>query len=88
MNNTNINNIRHARIYTYAGIPLIIDNTMATPYLCRPFEHGADIVVHSTTKFLSGHGNAMGVRKFSKVPLQGRPILNIVGHRFLRIKKR
>ena len=43
-----------------AGIPLIIDNTMATPYLCRPFEHGADIVVHSTTKFLSGHGNAMG----------------------------
>ncbi len=43
-----------------AGIPLIIDNTMATPYLCRPFEHGADIVVHSTTKFLSGHGNSMG----------------------------
>ena len=43
-----------------ANIPLIIDNTMATPFLCRPFEHGADIVVHSTTKFLSGHGNAMG----------------------------
>lgn len=43
-----------------AGIPLIIDNTMATPYLCRPIEHGADLVVHSTTKFLSGHGNAMG----------------------------
>ncbi len=37
-----------------ARIPLIIDNTMATPYLCRPIEHGADIVVHSTTKFLSG----------------------------------
>ena len=43
-----------------AGVPLIIDNTMATPYLCRPFEHGADLIVHSTTKFPSGHGNAMG----------------------------
>ncbi|MEQ8398637.1 O-acetylhomoserine aminocarboxypropyltransferase [Thalassobaculum sp.] len=49
-----------ARIADEAGVPLIIDNTMATPYLCRPMEHGADIVVHSTTKFLSGHGNAMG----------------------------
>ncbi|HXO02827.1 MAG TPA: O-acetylhomoserine aminocarboxypropyltransferase [Stellaceae bacterium] len=43
-----------------AGIPLIVDNTLATPYLCRPIDFGADIVVHSTTKFLSGHGNAMG----------------------------
>ncbi|BBK32138.1 O-acetylhomoserine (thiol)-lyase [Stella humosa] len=43
-----------------AGIPLIVDNTMASPYLCRPIEWGADIVVHSTTKFLSGHGNSMG----------------------------
>ena len=42
------------------GVPLIIDNTMATPYLCQPIDHGADIVIHSTTKFLSGHGNAMG----------------------------
>jgi O-acetylhomoserine (thiol)-lyase len=42
------------------GVPLIIDNTMATPYLCQPFKHGADIIIHSTTKFLSGHGNAMG----------------------------
>lgn len=49
-----------ARIAGEAGVPLIIDNTMATPYLCRPMEHGADIVIHSTTKFLSGHGNAMG----------------------------
>ncbi|MCR9175746.1 MAG: O-acetylhomoserine aminocarboxypropyltransferase [Alphaproteobacteria bacterium] len=49
-----------SRVAKEAGVPLIIDNTMATPYLCRPFEHGADIVVHSTTKFLSGHGNAMG----------------------------
>ena len=44
------------------GVPFIVDNTMATPFLTRPFEHGADIVCHSTTKFLSGHGNAMGVR--------------------------
>jgi len=43
-----------------AGIPLIVDNTFATPYLCRPFEHGADIVVHSTTKFIGGHGTAIG----------------------------
>ena len=43
-----------------AGVPLIVDNTMATPMLCRPIEHGADIVVHSTTKFLNGHGNAIG----------------------------
>ncbi|EFL90557.1 O-acetylhomoserine aminocarboxypropyltransferase [Ahrensia sp. R2A130] len=41
-------------------IPLIVDNTMATPYLCRPIEHGADIVVESLTKFLGGHGNSMG----------------------------
>src|SRR6266436_6037576 len=48
------------RIAHEAGIPLIVDNTLATPYLCRPFEWGADIVCHSTTKFLSGHGNALG----------------------------
>ena len=41
-------------------IPLIIDNTMASPYLCRPIEHGADIVLHSATKFLGGHGNSIG----------------------------
>lgn len=49
-----------AKVAQEAGIPLIVDNTMATPYLCRPIEWGADIVVHSTTKFLSGHGNALG----------------------------
>jgi O-acetylhomoserine (thiol)-lyase len=49
-----------AKIAHEAGVPLIIDNTMASPYLCRPIEWGADIVIHSTTKFLSGHGNAMG----------------------------
>ena len=43
-----------------AGVPLIIDNTFATPYLCRPLEHGADIVVHSATKFIGGHGAAIG----------------------------
>ena len=43
-----------------AGIPLIVDNTLATPYLCRPFEWGADLIVHSTTKFLSGHGTSLG----------------------------
>ncbi len=42
------------------GVPLIVDNTMATPALCKPFDHGADIVTHSTTKFLNGHGNAVG----------------------------
>jgi O-acetylhomoserine (thiol)-lyase len=43
-----------------AGIPLVVDNTFATPYLCRPIERGADIVVHSATKFISGHGTTMG----------------------------
>ncbi len=43
-----------------AGIPLIVDNTIATPYLIRPFEHGADIVLHSATKFLGGHGAVIG----------------------------
>jgi O-acetylhomoserine (thiol)-lyase len=42
------------------GIPLIVDNTFATPYLCKPFEFGADIVVHSLTKYLNGHGNSIG----------------------------
>jgi O-acetylhomoserine (thiol)-lyase len=42
------------------GVPLIVDNTVPSPYLCRPFEHGADIVVHSLTKYLGGHGNSIG----------------------------
>ncbi|MDF1778021.1 MAG: O-acetylhomoserine aminocarboxypropyltransferase [Rhizobiaceae bacterium] len=42
------------------GLPLIVDNTMASPYLLRPIEHGADIVIHSMTKFIGGHGNSMG----------------------------
>ncbi|HEY7724529.1 MAG TPA: O-acetylhomoserine aminocarboxypropyltransferase [Anaeromyxobacteraceae bacterium] len=49
-----------AAVAREAGIPLIVDNTLASPWLCRPFEWGADLVVHSTTKFLSGHGTSMG----------------------------
>ncbi len=41
-------------------LPLLVDNTLATPYLCRPLELGADLVIHSTTKYLCGHGNAFG----------------------------
>jgi O-acetylhomoserine (thiol)-lyase len=51
---------RVANIAHEAGVPLVIDNTMASPYLCRPIEHGADIVVHSATKFLGGHGTSIG----------------------------
>ncbi|EZQ19543.1 bifunctional O-acetylhomoserine aminocarboxypropyltransferase/cysteine synthase [Pseudomonas sp. G11-1] len=42
------------------GVPLIVDNTVATPVLCRPFEHGADIIVHALTKYIGGHGNSLG----------------------------
>jgi O-acetylhomoserine (thiol)-lyase len=49
-----------AKVAHDAGVPLVVDNTLATPYLCQPIEHGADIVVHSLTKFLGGHGNSMG----------------------------
>ena len=49
-----------ARIAREAGIPFIVDNTAASPYLCQPIAHGADIVVHSATKFIGGHGTSMG----------------------------
>jgi len=49
-----------AKIAHDAGVPFIVDNTAASPYLCRPIDHGADIVVHSATKFLGGHGTTMG----------------------------
>jgi O-acetylhomoserine (thiol)-lyase len=49
-----------AKIARKAKVPLIVDNTLATPYLCKPFDYGADIVVHSLTKFLGGHGNSIG----------------------------
>ena len=48
-----------AKVAHDAGLPLIVDNTVATPFLIRPIEHGADVVVHSATKFLSGHGNSV-----------------------------
>lgn len=49
-----------SKIAKAAGIPLIVDNTLATPYLCQPKQHGADIIVHSMTKFLGGHGTSIG----------------------------
>jgi O-acetylhomoserine (thiol)-lyase len=49
-----------AKVAHRHGIPLIVDNTVPSPYLCRPFEHGADIVVHSLTKYLGGHGTSIG----------------------------
>jgi O-acetylhomoserine (thiol)-lyase len=51
---------RLAEIAHNHGIPLIVDNTVATPYLCRPVEHGADIVIHSLTKYIGGHGTTIG----------------------------
>ena len=59
--NSNISDIeRSAAIAHKHGIPLVIDNTFGTPYLIRPLEHGADIVVHSATKFIGGHGSSLG----------------------------
>lgn len=59
--NSNISDIeRTAEIAHRHGIPVVIDNTFGTPYLIRPLEHGADIVVHSTTKFIGGHGSSLG----------------------------
>ena len=49
-----------AKVAKKAGVPLIVDNTLATPYLVQPFKHGANIVVHSLTKYMGGHGNSMG----------------------------
>ncbi len=49
-----------ANIARKAGVPLVVDNTLATPYLCKPIDYGADVVVHSLTKFLGGHGNSIG----------------------------
>jgi len=51
---------RLAEVAHRAGVPLIVDNTVPSPYLCRPIEHGADIVVHALTKYLGGHGNSIG----------------------------
>lgn len=51
---------RYADIAHNHGILLVVDNTFATPYLCRPIDHGADIMIHSATKFIGGHGVAIG----------------------------
>ena len=51
---------RVAEVAHKHGVPVIVDNTVATPYLCRPFDHGADIVVHSLTKYIGGHGTTIG----------------------------
>ncbi|SBS26064.1 Methionine gamma-lyase [Marinomonas spartinae] len=73
---------RLAEIAHKHGVPLIVDNTVATPYLCRPFEQGADIVVHSLTKYIGGHGTTIGgiivdSGKFDWVANKKRfPILN------------
>lgn len=73
---------RLAEIAHRHGVPLIVDNTVATPFLCRPFEHGADIVVHSLTKYIGGHGVAVGgiivdSGKFDWVANRARfPLLN------------
>jgi len=73
---------RLAEIAHRHGVPVIVDNTVATPYLCKPFEFGADIVVHSLTKYIGGHGNSIGgiivdSGKFDWVKNKDRfPILN------------
>jgi len=57
----NVVDLEHlAREVHALGVPLVVDNTVATPYLCRPFEYGADIVVHSLTKYMGGHGTTVG----------------------------
>ena len=73
---------RLAQIAHKHGVPLIVDNTVATPYLCKPFEFGADIVVHALTKYIGGHGNSIGgiivdSGKFDWVANKARfPVLN------------
>lgn len=73
-----------ARIAEDAGIPLVVDNTIPTPYLCRPIDFGANVITHSTTKYLNGHGNAMGgavidagnfdwIKYADKFPALGKP---------------
>ena len=80
---------RVADVAHEAGLPLIVDNTLATPYLCRPFEHGADIVVHSTTKFLAGHGNSLGgvVVEFGQVRLVARGPLSLADRAGARLSR-
>jgi cystathionine gamma-synthase/methionine-gamma-lyase len=67
-----------AKIAHSHGARLIVDNTFATPYLCRPFEHGADFVVHSATKYLSGHADAMGGVVIAKEPTEHDALISIM----------
>jgi cystathionine beta-lyase/cystathionine gamma-synthase len=67
-----------AEIAREAGARLIIDNTFASPYLCQPLEHGADIVVHSATKFLGGHADAMGGVAISKHEADGESLVRVM----------
>jgi cystathionine beta-lyase/cystathionine gamma-synthase len=67
-----------AEIAHAAGGRLIVDNTFASPYLCRPLEHGADIVVHSATKFLSGHADAMGGVTISREPADSMALIGVM----------
>ena len=78
-----------AKIAHEAGIPLVVDNTLATPYLCRPIDWGADIVCHSTTKFLSGHGNALGRRRggIRQVRLVGGQSLSLADRSRARLSR-
>lgn len=64
-----------AKVAHAAGLPLVVDNTVPTPILCRPFEHGADIVVHALTKYMGGHGNSIGgiIVDSGKFEWQGNP---------------
>ncbi|GHO51532.1 O-acetylhomoserine aminocarboxypropyltransferase/cysteine synthase family protein [Ktedonobacter robiniae] len=69
-----------AAIAHEVGVPLVVDNTFGTPYLCRPFEHGADIVVHSATKFIGGHGTSIAgvVVESGKFPWDNGKFAHIV----------
>jgi O-acetylhomoserine (thiol)-lyase len=62
-----------AAVADAAGVPLIVDNTSATPYLCRPIELGATLVVHSTTKYLTGNGTVTGGASSTRASSTGRP---------------
>ena len=59
------------------GLPLVIDNTFGTPYLIRPIEHGADVVVHSATKFIGGHGTTLGGIIVDSGKFTGKQVENI-----------
>ena len=69
-----------AEIAREAGARLIIDNTFASPYLCQPLKHGADIVVHSATKFLGGHADAMGGVAISRHEADGESLVRVMKH--------